>query len=73
MVYKENFVMNKAPCKDCHERHERCHSTCQKYIQWKSKEKEIYDKRSKEMKEQSDVINFYIKSVQRTKKRVHFF
>lgn len=26
-----------APCKDCDERHTLCHSTCEKYLQYKEK------------------------------------
>lgn len=26
-----------APCKDCQDRHQFCHSTCQKYSDWRNK------------------------------------
>lgn len=28
--------MEKAPCKDCQQRFEACHDTCQKYKAWKA-------------------------------------
>ena len=40
-------------CKDCIDRHEGCHSTCEKYRLWKKKQEDekavIRDKREKEM------------------------
>lgn len=29
-----------APCKECKERHHKCHSTCEMYIEWTEKRKE---------------------------------
>lgn len=35
----------KAPCKDCTDRHYKCHSTCENYIQFKKESDRIRDKR----------------------------
>ena len=32
-----------APCKDCQDRHQFCHSTCQKYSDWRNKLNEEHD------------------------------
>ena len=31
----------KPPCKDCIDRDERCHGTCERYLDWKRKREEI--------------------------------
>lgn len=30
----------KPPCKDCEQRHEACHASCDKYQSWKTKHRE---------------------------------
>lgn len=37
--------MKKTPCKDCPDRHYKCHSTCENYIQFKKESDRIRDKR----------------------------
>lgn len=32
--------MENAPCKDCKERHDLCHSHCEKYLKWKKQHDE---------------------------------
>lgn len=53
--------MNKAPCKDCPYRKIGCHSTCEKYIAFSKKQKELnelrhkdYEKRNIDFKEKID-------------------
>ena len=37
MIMNENqTVQNKAPCRNCEERHATCHSECERYITWKA-------------------------------------
>lgn len=31
-----------APCKDCQDRHMRCHSKCDRYSEWSNKSKDSY-------------------------------
>ena len=33
-----------APCKDCTERYEYCHGTCERYLEWKKTREEIMSK-----------------------------
>lgn len=37
--------MKTPPCKECKERHPRCHGHCNKYIAWKAENKVIHDRR----------------------------
>ncbi len=37
-----------APCKDCEERKPRCHSECEKYLQFKGQRKKVAQERIKE-------------------------
>lgn len=30
-----------APCKDCTDRHEYCHGTCERYLKWKKENDDI--------------------------------
>lgn len=35
-------------CKDCKERHEACHDTCEPYLAWKTERDAIREKRQKQ-------------------------
>lgn len=58
--------MNNAPCKDCTERHIRCHSECEKYIAF-------HEARQKELervnKEKQTFFGGLADSIQRMKTR----
>lgn len=43
------------PCKDCTDRHEGCHATCEKYLECAKKRKEMNEKMRRE-KENKDAI-----------------
>jgi hypothetical protein len=36
--------LSKAPCKDCVDRHQLCHSTCEKYLAFKKEAEELKQK-----------------------------
>ena len=38
----------KAPCMECKERHFKCHSECEKYIEFTEYNKKIYENRNKD-------------------------
>ena len=44
---------NSAPCYMCEERHENCHSECEKYQEYKATMKKIHDARAKEQELES--------------------
>lgn len=58
--------MNVAPCRDCSERKYLCHSSCDKYIDFKKYKDNIAEKR----KEEANAKNASIESVYRFYKSV---
>ena len=40
--------MKKAPCKDCPDRHQGCHSECEKYIAFRKERDELNELRHQE-------------------------
>ena len=38
----------KSPCKDCKDRHEKCHTTCELYLEYREKLMQEREKRFKE-------------------------
>ena len=44
----KDFKKMKAPCLDCEERHFKCHSDCEKYIEYVKHNTKIYENRNKE-------------------------
>lgn len=48
--------MNKVPCKDCVDRHTLCHSSCQRYIEYKVCLNNIKDAKFKAYKSNDDYL-----------------
>lgn len=40
--------MKKAPCKDCPDRHQGCHSECEKYLEFRKERDELNELRHQE-------------------------
>lgn len=47
--------MNKAPCYQCFERYEGCHSSCEKYIAYRAQRLEVYKERERSIKRSIDI------------------
>lgn len=47
--------MNKAPCYQCSERYEGCHSLCEKYIVYRAQRLEVYKERERSKKRSIDI------------------
>jgi hypothetical protein len=56
--------MNKAPCKDCPNRHQGCHSECDKYIAFRKERDELNELKHKE-KEKHRLLVEYNKEIGR--------
>ena len=53
-MYYDNWNGLKAPCKGCTERVLRCHSTCERYLEFKAKN----EKRLEEKHKQTDMDRY---------------
>lgn len=60
--------MDVVPCKDCSERELYCHSTCEKYSNWKKEHEELKAKISKERHNMLDVDRAKISAIKRMMK-----
>lgn len=46
--------LEQSPCYGCGERHDSCHSHCDKYIQYDGRRKEVRERRMKEAQARND-------------------
>jgi hypothetical protein len=58
---------NTSPCKDCPDRHEKCHSACEKYLEYRKQIDEINKKRA----QAQEAISYVKTQVIKTKKHLH--
>lgn len=60
----------KSPCYKCPDRHLRCHSKCEKYQEFKSKNEERLDALKKSYSSEHDEHEFKILQYEKYKKRI---
>ena len=53
------------PCKDCHARHDKCHSTCDEYKDWSAWTEKQRARRNSYTSEQADADEFLRGQVKR--------
>jgi hypothetical protein len=58
-----------APCKDCPDRFVGCHSTCEKYIQYKKEGREEWLKHRDDYIRQREIEEYTIMAKQKSKRR----
>lgn len=57
-MFKTDIRIGHAPCKDCKERHELCWDTCEGYLSWKQRRKEV-DALDKEYRDKEWMVSGY--------------
>lgn len=58
-----------APCADCQKRHVGCHSDCEDYKAWKSRQMSVAENKRKAKAEQSMLDSYTVKSASKYKRR----
>ncbi len=56
-MYCDNWNGIKAPCKDCEDRKLRCHSTCERYLDFKAKNEKRLEEKHKQSIMDSYALN----------------
>ena len=57
--------MNKSPCYKCPDRHQSCHTECEKYKKYKTKAEEMRELRKKEFDREHDGKDFKLTMYQK--------
>lgn len=58
----------RCPCYHCEERHEGCHSDCERYAEWNEKHQAVMDRKAKDKTAKDMVDRFMIDNSARRKK-----
>ena len=63
------FVYVKPPCKECEDRHARCHLHCSEYIEWSKSRKDIETKARKKWETEHDIENYFFTGLEKGSRR----
>ena len=59
----------KPPCKDCEERHTKCHAQCSEYKEWSNSRKEAEIKSRKKQAAEREAIDYFFTGLEKGTRR----
>ena len=63
------FVYSKPPCKECEDRHSKCHSQCSEYRDWSNSRKEVEVKARKKYETEKEMVDYFFTGLKKGTRR----